>query len=58
MSVQERVPVAQAAGRVLASASVNCPPAVPIVVCGEAIDESAAACFRYYGIEEVYVVKE
>ncbi len=58
LSVQECVPVAQAAGRVLASASVNCPPAVPIVVCGEEIDESAVECFRYYGIEKVYVVKE
>lgn len=57
-SVQECIPIEQAVGRVLASASVNCPPAVPIVVCGEEIDESAAACFRYYGIEKVTVVKE
>lgn len=57
-SVQECLPVERAVGRVLASASVNCPPAVPIVVCGEQIDASAAACFRYYGIDKVYVVKE
>ncbi len=54
---QETLPVEQAAGRVLASASVNCPPAVPIVVCGEEISESAVACFRYYGIERAGVVK-
>jgi len=58
MSVQQRIPVSQSAGRVLAAASVNCPPAVPIVVCGEEIDQSAVDCFRYYGIEQVYVVEE
>lgn len=58
LSVQEPVAVEQAAGRVLAAASVNCPPAVPIVVCGEVIDQSAVECFRYYGIERVYVVRE
>ena len=58
LSPQQRIPVAQAQGRILAAASVNCPPAVPIVVCGEVIDQSAIECFRYYGIEHVYVVKE
>ena len=58
LSPQQRIPVAQAQGRILAAASVNCPPAVPIVVCGEVIDQSAIACFRYYGIKHVYVVKE
>ena len=46
------------AGRVLAVATVGCPPAVPIVVCGERIDVSAVKCFEYYGIEKVSVVKE
>ncbi len=54
---QEIIPIHQSAGRVLASASVNCPPAVPIVVCGEEISESAIRCFAYYGIEQVAVVK-
>ena len=57
-SAQETLPVEQARGRVLASASVTCPPAVPVVVCGEEIDESAVRCFQYYGIEKCTVVKE
>lgn len=57
MSLQERIPAAEARGRILASASVNCPPAVPIAVCGEELDESAVRCFQYYGIEYVTVVK-
>ena len=57
-SVQECIPVDQAEGRILAAPSVNCPPAVPIVVCGEEIDASAVKCFQYYGIEKVYVVKD
>ena len=52
------VPVAESLGRILASPSVGCPPAVPIVVCGERIDEAAIACFQYYGIEACTVTEE
>ena len=58
LSVSETVAVAESAGRILASPSVGCPPAVPILVCGERIDSAAIACFRYYGIDRVAVVKE
>lgn len=57
-SLNQRVPVSQSLGRVLARASVGCPPAVPIVCCGEEINESALACFAYYGIETCEVVKK
>ncbi len=53
----ETVPAEESVGRVLAAATVGCPPAVPIVISGEGIDETAAACFAYYGIERVSVVK-
>lgn len=56
LSVQECIPASDAMGRVLASASVTCPPAVPIVSLGERIDESAIACFGYYGVEHVNVI--
>ena len=58
LSLWESVPVADSAGRVLAAASVGCPPAVPIVVCGERIDEGAIRCFSYYGIETCTVVTD
>ena len=57
LSPYETIPVQESLGRVLATASVGCPPAVPIVVCGEQIDEKALECFRYYGIETCNVVK-
>lgn len=53
----EIIPVSASLGRVLARASVGCPPAVPIVSCGEEIDERALRCFAYYGIERCTVVK-
>ncbi len=56
-SPAERVDAKDAVGRALASPSVGCPPAVPIAVCGEALDENAVRCFGYYGIEKVSVVK-
>ncbi|MBR0303983.1 MAG: PLP-dependent transferase [Clostridia bacterium] len=56
-STYDDVPTSECVGRVLSSCSVSCPPAVPIVVSGELIDESAAACLGYYGIDRVCVVK-
>ena len=41
----------------LALANVSCPPAVPIVMCGEEIDEAAQEALRRCGIEEVTVIK-
>jgi arginine/lysine/ornithine decarboxylase len=57
LSPAETLPAKESLGRVLAAATVGCPPAVPIVACGEVIDEVALACFAYYGIETCSVVK-
>lgn len=57
-AVSETVPAAESEGRVLAAATVGCPPAVPIVVCGERIDRAAVEQFRYYGIDTCTVIKE
>ncbi len=58
LSPAEVLPISECVGRVAAAATVGCPPAVPIVVSGERIGESAAACFAYYGIETCMVIKE
>ena len=54
----ERIRTEESVGRILASPGVSCPPAVPIVICGERIDSCALELFRYYGIESCDVVKE
>ena len=56
-SASEEVDIDNAVGRVLSAASVGCPPAVPIVVCGEIIDTRAKETFKYYGIEKCCVIK-
>ena len=53
----EELPLEDCLGRVLAAPSVSCPPAVPILVCGEEIDQAAIDCFRYYGHKTCVVVK-
>ena len=53
----EELPLEQCLGRVLAAPSVSCPPAVPILVCGEEIDGNVIDCFRYYGHRTCAVVK-
>lgn len=58
LSVAQEVPVTESVGRVLADATVGCPPAVPILACGERIDDHAVACFRYYGITHCMVMTE
>ena len=57
-SPAEEIPARESAGRILAAATVGCPPAVPIVVSGERIGADAVRCFEYYGIETCVVVME
>ena len=58
LSCSEVVPVSRSLDRILAVPTVGCPPAVPIVACGERIDSHAMECFDYYGITDCCVVKE
>ena len=56
LSPSQAVAIENSLGRVVAMASVGCPPAVPIAVAGELVDENAVKCFRYYGIEKINVI--
>lgn len=53
----EVLPIGKCVGRILAVPTVGCPPAVPILVCGEVIDEHALDCFKYYGIDSCCVLR-
>ncbi len=53
----ETVSIELADGRICASPTVSCPPAVPVVMSGEIISSSAIELMRYYGIEKVEVLK-
>ena len=53
---QEMIPVEQALGRICAAPVVSCPPAIPIAVSGEVLDEQVLTAMRYYGAEQVSVV--
>ena len=50
------LPIEKCIGKIAADVSVNCPPAVPIIICGEEIDENAAAAFKYYGVSKLRVI--
>ena len=45
-SAQEEIPVREAEGRILASAVLSCPPAIPVAVCGERLDKQAFSRLR------------
>ena len=53
----ERVEVSAALGRVMADPTVSCPPAIPVVCCGERIDDWAVKAMQYYGITHVRVLR-
>lgn len=58
LSVSKTVDVKDSVGKILGMTSVSCPPAVPVIVSGEIIDESALSVFSYYGIENCEVIEE
>jgi len=55
-AIPDTVHVQEALGRICRVPTVSCPPAIPIAVPGELIDESILKLFEYYGIEKVDVV--
>ncbi len=57
LSASELVITDISVGRILASATVSCPPAVPIAMSGELITKEAAELFKYYGTEKIRVIK-
>lgn len=57
LSESEVIPSKNAIGRICAGVKVPCPPAVPIVISGEVIDENAVDALIYYGVDEVEVVR-
>ena len=57
LSEYETVPIEKSQGRICAAVNVPCPPAVPIAVSGEKINEGAVKIFQKYGILSVNVVK-
>ena len=52
----ETLPLARCEGRILASPTVSCPPAIPVLVCGERVDPDAMSVMAYYGITELNVI--
>ena len=56
-SVSKELPLASCVGKILAAPTITCPPAIPIVVCGERIDGQAAECMQYYGIKTCRVIE-
>ncbi|MBQ9773622.1 MAG: aminotransferase class V-fold PLP-dependent enzyme [Clostridia bacterium] len=53
----EILPTKASVGRILAAPSVSCPPAIPILLCGEEITQDVIDVMLYYGIKTCPVVK-
>lgn len=54
----EVLPLDKCEGKIFADISVSCPPAIPIVICGEEINGELLKMLEYYGVETCKVVKE
>ena len=57
LSPSEILPVTKCLGKTIALSTVSCPPAVPILVCGEEVSEESIQVMSYYGIDELCVIK-
>ena len=57
-SPSESIPTEQALGRICATPTVSCPPAIPIVMSGERITENDLILLKRYEIDRIDVVKE
>ena len=58
LAPQEILPTERCVGRIAAGLSATCPPAVPIVLCGEGVDAQAAERLLYYGVRTCAVLTE
>ena len=56
LSCSREVPVEEAVGMICADTAITCPPAIPIVVCGEVISDSALPIFRHYSIDRISII--
>lgn len=56
-SKQKKIDVADAVGKICASPTVSCPPAIPIAVSGERITQETVAALKHYGIEKISVIE-
>ena len=52
------LPVKEALGHILSDALISCPPAVPILICGELVTEDDIRKMLYYGIESCHVLSD
>ncbi len=52
------LPAEACEGRILAAATVGCPPAVPLIVCGERVDGDTLRRLAYYGVTHLTVVQD
>ena len=56
-SPSEELPPEECIGRIQAATTVACPPAIPLVICGEEIDSDTVELLKYYGIKKCRTVK-
>ncbi len=57
-SAQENLEVGKALDRICASPTVSCPPAIPLAVSGERLNQQTLNLLTYYGIPKISVVAE
>ncbi|MBQ7362932.1 MAG: amino acid decarboxylase [Clostridia bacterium] len=54
----EEIPPSLSLGRICASPTVSCPPAIPIAVSGEIIDEATVKLMLSLGMDKISVIKQ
>lgn len=55
LAPSEKLPLELCEGRIYAQTAISCPPAIPLLICGERIDGQTIECLKYYGTSECEV---
>lgn len=58
LSGWERIPLTDAEGRICGPVQVPCPPAVPLIISGERLNQDWLRLMQFYGIETIAVTKQ
>jgi len=57
LAKRKTVKTSHSLGKILASTSISCPPAIPIAISGEIVDQDVILQLQKYGIDEIEIIE-
>ncbi len=58
LNKRKKIKISDALGKIVANSPTSCPPAVPIIVSGERVDENALLALQRANVKEIEIIEE